>query len=117
MNNGAMGTQLQISGTPVGTAGVVEVLTTETTIFAASSKPRQVTVDFSNITAGSLNLTVYLKPTLATAAADANTLVKTWAVAADTIFTKICRIPAFYVLTALASATGINADGFGTEEI
>lgn len=117
MNNGATSAQLQVSGTPVGTAGVIPILTTETTLFGAAALPKTVTLTFVNIGAASIDLTVYFKPTAATPAADANTPVKAFPIAVDGMLTVTYRVPSYYVLTALASAAGINATGYGTQEI
>lgn len=116
MNSGATNTENTISGKRVGLAGVVEVGTGETTLFGGQN-PADITLNFINISASSANLTVYLKPLAATTPADANTILKTFAIAADALFTLPLYVPQGYYVTALASATGINAFGGGMAEL
>lgn len=103
-----------VSGLKLFTTAIVPLQTAETTIADASGQSRILTVEVVNIDSSSRNLTLYFKPTAATAAADSNTKVKTWAIAADGIFSIELVVPPLYVVTGLASVADVlNAQAKG----
>lgn len=94
------------------------LLTTTQDALAAGGTNRQVTLLLSNTTSGAVTATIYLKPTAATANADALALCKGFSIAANTQNLSLTGIvvPKGYVISALASATGMNLTIFGNEE-
>lgn len=95
------------------------MLTTTQDLVAASSTNKTLNFILVNTTAGALTFTIWIKPTAATANADAYALCKAFSVVANTTnSTSLVNIPVpkGYVVSALASAVATNILVSGLQE-